>query len=438
LEWVSKNTLCGQTIHCISKSNWVMSREFRHPASLVLNVILAVTVVVLVLHKSERAPAPSATEVSPGKMTNETPMTNGTPVLTSQPKLARYTDIASASDRRRWLVDQLRAAGVPNNVLARVVLSDLEEHWERSFEEFRGDADKMTALQLEHDMGKDAEMRAALGEEGFKLWDQGNMLREANIGKIPLTASETNALYDLKKKLQQRHWDLEQARLKGEMDDAEINDASDKAYSEYNQQMKALLGDERYAKSQGVDDGAAVANLQQDLAKVNPSDSQFQDLLKAQQQWNESRSKLDQQFQDDPSSAAYADQIKALDEARDQQYQRVLGTNVFDTLQKEQDGGYSKMKKYENVWGLDDSKVDSVYGTIKYYEKSVQDYQAQARALEAQGQSVDWDAVNKNLQQFAQQTQQALQNYLGQDSFNRLQRNGVFQFNQSPHRGPSQ
>jgi hypothetical protein len=56
--------------------------------------------------------------------------------------------------------------------------------------------------------------------------------------------------------------------------------------------------------------------------------------------------------------------------------------------------------------------------------------QAQARALEAEGQSVDWDAVNKNLQQFADQTQQALQNYLGQGSFNRMQQNGVFPFNQ--------
>jgi hypothetical protein len=273
-------------------------------------------------------------------------------------------------------------------------------------------------------------MRAALGEEGFKLWDQGNMLREANIGKIQLTDSETNALYDLKKKLQQRHWDLEQARLNGEMDDAEINDAYDKAYSEFNQQTKALLGDERYAKSQGLDDGTAATNLQQELAKVNPSDSQFQELLKAQQQLNESRSELDKQFQDDPSSADYAEQIKALDEARDQEYQRVLGTNVFDTLQKAQDDGYSKMKKYENIWGLDDNKIDNVYGSIKYYEKSVQDYQAQASALEAQGQSVDWDAVNKNLQQFKEQTQQALQNSLGQDCFNKMQRNGVFQFNQ--------
>jgi hypothetical protein len=409
-----------------------MSREFRHQASLVLNVVLAVTVVVLVLRKSERAPsehapAPSAREVDPVRMTSEAP------AVANHPKSPQYSNIASASDRRRWLIDQLRAAGVPNNVLARVVLSDLEEAWQKRFEESQGDGNKMAALQQEQEKVEDAVMRAALGEEGYKLWDQEKQLREANSGKIQLTASETDAIYDLKKKMQQRRWDLEQARLKGEMDDAEINDANDKMYSEFNQQMKALLGDERYAKSQGLDDGTAAANLQQDLAKVNPSDAQFQELLKAQQQLNKSRSELDKQFQDDPSSAAYADQIKALDEARDQEYQRVLGTNVFDTLQKEQDGGYSKMKKYENLWGLDDNNVDSVYGTIKYYEKSVQDYQAQARALEAQGQSVDWDAVNKNLQQFAEQTQQSLQNYLGQDRFNKMQRNGVFQFNAVPH-----
>ena len=401
-----------------------MSHASRHPASLVLNVALAVTVVVLLLHRSERAPAPSAREAGPAIGTNPAP------VFTRQPSPPQYTDIASASDRRQWM-DQLRAAGVPNRILARVVLADLEERWQRRFEEgalkHPGDPDAMAALHQEQEKDTEAEMRAALGEDGFRQWDQENMLREANIGKIPLTASETNSIYDLKKKLQQRVRELDQARLSGDMDDAQINDASDKAYSEFNQQLKALLGEDRYAESQGSGDGAAVANLRQDLAKVNPSDSQFQDLLKAQQQLNERRSELDKQFQDNPSSADYAEQVAALNDARDQEYQRVLGTNVFDTLQKQQDIGYSRMKKYENLWGLDDTKVDSVYGTLKYYEKSVQDYQAQARALEARGQTVDWNAVNKNLQQFALQTQQALQNYLGQDSFNQMQRNGIFQ-----------
>jgi hypothetical protein len=396
-----------------------MSSKFRHRASLVLNVVLAVTAVALVLHRPKPAPVASI------KMTNETP------VFTHEPKLPQYPDVASASDQRRWLVDQLRAMGVPNKVLARVVLADLDKHQNRYAAEVSkkcyGDPDTLAALQLEFDKGLDAEMRAALGEEGFKQWDHENMLREANSGKIELTDSETDATYDLWKKLRQRELELKQSRQKGEMDDADFNDAYDKADSEFNQQMKALLGDERYAKSQQTDDGTAAASLRQDLAKANPSDSQFQDLLKTQQQWNDQRAALDKQYQDDPSSADYAAQIKALDDARDQVYRRVLGADVFDTLQKEQDPGYSQMKKHETLWGLDDNKIDSVYGSIKYYQKSVQDYQAQARALEAQGQKVDWDLVNKNLQQFADQTQQALQNYLGQDNFNKMLRNSVFQ-----------
>src|SRR4029077_13696342 len=99
--------------------------------SVVLNVVLAVTVVVLALHQSKRATGPSVGEVSPGEMTNDSSafIDQPKPVLTEQPKLPRYPDNASAADRRRWLVDQLRAAGVPNNVLARMVQSDLEENW---------------------------------------------------------------------------------------------------------------------------------------------------------------------------------------------------------------------------------------------------------------------------------------------------------------------
>ena len=395
-----------------------MSSEFRHRASFVLNVVLAVAAVVLALHRSEPAPAASAIEVNPAE----------TPVFTQQPQLPRYTETASASDQRRWLIDQLRAMGVPNDILARIVLKDLDQRWNKRAAEVslkcHGNPDTLAALQLEIDMSKDAEMRAALGEEGFKQWDEKNMMREANQGKTQLTASETDAAYDLWKKLKQHELELKQARGKAEMDDADFNDASAKAYSEFNQQMKALLSDDRYAQSQGLDAGTAAANLKQDLAKANPSDSQFQDLLKAQQQLNDTRSALD------PSSPDYATQLKALDDARDQEYQRVLGTNVFNTLREQQDPSFSQMKKYENIWGLDDNQIDSMYGYIKYYQKSVEDYQAQARALEAQGQSVDWDAVNKNLQQFKEQTPQSLQNYLGQDRFNKLQRNGVFQFNQ--------
>ena len=202
-------------------------------------------------------PAPSAIEVSRGKTTNQAShgkMTNETPVLTNQPKLPQYGDIESASDRRRAIIDQLRAMGVPNDVLALVARWIAKCSGIAALKNATGIPDKMGAVQLEMDMSKDAEMRAALGEEGFKQWDQKNMLWEAMSTEVEVTASETAAIYDLKKKLQQCKFDVEQARLDGTMDDAEINDAYDEAYSEYNQQLKAVLGDDRYAKSQQTDE----------------------------------------------------------------------------------------------------------------------------------------------------------------------------------------
>jgi hypothetical protein len=416
-----------------------MTREFRHRASLALNAVLFVTVVALGLDKLGRSLAPSSGEAGPGKTTNPALAEGEKTASITRQNLAQYSDFPSPTDRRRWLADELRAAGVPNRIIARVTLDDLQEGWDRRFEETHGGtADTMAAMQLEQATNEEAEMRAALGEQGFRQWDQENMLHEANIGKIQLAASESDSIYDLKKTLQQRQRDLEQAKLKGTMDNSDFNDAEAKAYSDFNDQMKALLGDERYAESQGMGSNNMAANLRQDLAKVNPTDSQVQDLLQAQQQIDDRRAALDKQFQDDPSSPDYAAQLKALDDERDQQYASVLGTNVFDSLQKEQDPTYNEMKKCEDVWGLDDDKVDYVYDAMKQYQQSVQDYQAQANALQAQGQSVDWDAVNSNLVQFASQTQQSLQNYLGDGAFNKMQRNGVFQFNQSSGRVPLQ
>ena len=323
--------------------------------------------------------------------------------------------------------------GVPDQILAQVVRADFEVNWEKRYaeESLNADPDKSDAMRLEHDLAKEGELRAALGEEAFRRWDQKHMLQEAMSGKVNVTAAETEVIYDFKKKLQRRQFELEKARVAGTMDETEGDAATDKIYSDFNQEMKALLGDARYAASQGLDDGAAVANLQQDLGRVSPSDSQLKTLVKVQQQWNERRSALDKQFQDDQGSGTYVEQIRALEAERDQLYKQVLGANVFDAVQKQQDSAYTTMKKYENLWGLDDSKIDYVYGTLKYYEKSVEDYNAQNLARAAKGETVDWDAVNETLQEFSKQTQQALQQRLGNDGFSKLQRNSVIQFNQA-------
>lgn len=419
-----------------------MRCKFRSQISLGLNVILVITVIALGRHHLGGTSVSSTRKLgwekraatdNPGKSTSRTP------VSLEQPNFPQYAEIKTPAERRRAMIDQLRALGAPNDLLALVARVDFEVQWESRFAECKGDMDKLAAVQLAMNMNKDAEMRAALGEAGFRQWDQKTMLWEAMSTAVDVSASEGAAIYDSKKKLQQRLFELEQARLKGTMDDAQINEASDQAYSEYYQQMKDVLGDDRYKKSQQLDDDFVAGNLKAQLAQLNPSDSQFQELFKAEQQLNNSRLELDHQFQGDPSSQDYQTQLQALNEARDEAYQQALGINAFHTLQEQQDPGYAQMKKYEDLWGLDDSKINFVYDTLKNYEKGLQEYQGQLMALQLQGQGVDVNTVKSHLQQITDQAQQALQNYLGQDSFNKLQRNRVFQFNQpqSLHSGPS-
>jgi hypothetical protein len=404
-----------------------MNRENWLKFSLLVNLVLAIVIGILVSRPAKPRPSSPAADALNHSASSRADPAAGPP--SPNEPMPVPTVATSYGDWRDW-VGALRAAGVPNKIVAQTVLSDLDQRWQKRFEESMGDADTMTALQLEQETNEEAELRSALGPEGFKTWDQERQLKEANMGKIQLSASESDAIYDMKKKLQQRNWDLEEAMLNGEIDNTDFNDMQAKAYADFNQQMKTLLGDDRYAASQGVDEGAAAANLRKDLAKVNPTDSQFQDLLQAQQQYNQRLSALD------PSSAAYAEQTKALNEARDQEYQRVLGTNSFDALQMEQDPSYTAMKKYESAWGINDTDVNYAYQTIQYYQQSVQNYQQQEKALEQQGQTVDWNAVNKNIQQFSQQTDQALRNYLG-DRYDKIQRNGVFPFNANgPITGP--
>jgi len=407
-----------------------MKCEIRDRASLLLNAVLVPIVVVLVVHRLNRvSPSPSM-ESSAATITNGSSINvpNESTALMEQPILPQYGSFTSASDRRRMMVDQLRAMGVPNDLLALVARVDFEMQWDSRFEECRGDMDKLAAVQLELNLRKDAEMRAALGEEGFRKWDQKNMLWEAMSTEVDVSASEAAAMYDLKKKLQQRQFEVEQARLKGTMDDVEIGEAYDKAYMEYNQQLRTVLGDDRYARSQQIDKAFVSDIFRHELAKAHPTDAQFDELFKAEQERNRSRAELDREFQNDPSSPDYQAKIQALDAMRDRQYQQVLGKDAFDNYRKEQDPTFSQMKKYETLWGLDNHKIDYVYDAMKQYEKSVEDYKAQVLARQAQGQDVDWDAVTRTLQHSADQTQQTLQNYLGEDTFDRLQRNRVLRW----------
>lgn len=398
-------------------------------ASFALNIGLLTTAVFLAMSGEK----PDARHPNPTGRSSHLESLRPTQPAPEHP-VASYTATAPPSDQRRWLVDQLRGMGVPTPVLARIVMANIDSEWTKRAAELsikcHGDPDTMAALQLKVDQSMDAEMRSALGEEGFREWDRANMMREANPGSVALTPDETETTYVTWKKLQTRELALKEARVNRTMDEADIADAYGQAVSEFNLELKSSLGDERYAKLQQTDTKTVADSLRREMAAAEPSEAQLQELLKAQQRLSEGRSALDQEFQGTASSSLYADKIKQLTAARDSEYERILGPGTFDALQKTQDPGYAQMKKNQALWGLDDDSVENVYATMKLYAKTVQAYNAETKTREANGQQVNWEAANNSLEKFKSDTQASLRNSLGQERFDTLTRNNVFRFNE--------
>jgi hypothetical protein len=342
--------------------------------------------------------------------------------------------VHSGATNMAQLIDQMREAKVPEPLLARMVSADFEERWSQRQREMqekfnRGDIDEvaMEEFNEQHDSEQENEMRATLGDAAFRKWDEDNVLREFDANKAKLSDTERDAMYDLKKKLARQQHDLTMRMQSGEIDAMECSQQQSAAQTEYDDAVKALLGQQRFIALQNGDDGQA-ANLRRGLRAMNASDEQFQTLLDAQKKWNEQRAALDQEAQ---QGQDYASRLQAIDAARDQEYQNVLGTNGYAELQMQQDDRFQTMKHFSSAWQLSDSDISYLYHTLQYYEKTVQEYQRQAQALQKDGQPVDWKGVQNNLRQFAEQTMSGMQNYLGGDRFDRMKNNGILNLAQS-------
>src|SRR5436190_10334227 len=124
-------------------------------------------------------------------------------------------------------IDALRASAVPERLVAEVAAADFEDGWRtRSIELQRKlktgaiDGDAMRLFDLQHDGEEEKELRAKLGDEGFRKWNQERLLRDYDLAALNLSGSETEALYELRKGVEQQRHDLAEAALRGEVDEA--------------------------------------------------------------------------------------------------------------------------------------------------------------------------------------------------------------------------
>jgi chromosome segregation ATPase len=223
---------------------------------------------------------------------------------------------------------------------------------------------------------------------------------------------------------------LDAARLKGDIDQEEYGKACTAAQQGNDEKLKELFGIDRLATMQSS--ASQPDNvLEHALHKLNASNDQISSVLKLEQNYAVQRTDLERQMQNNSGNpASLQEKLQALDASRDLQYQTVLGADASGSLQKEKDYRYQAMKQHADAWDLNDSQIDYVYQDIQSYQKKVDDYQRRARAMEVSGETVDWDAVNQILIQFSLQNKQTLEDYLGVDQFNKLQKNYLLPFSQ--------
>jgi len=335
--------------------------------------------------------------------------------------------VSAGGDWHSW-IGPLRAAGVPARVLAGLVASDFESRWDdrqrelqRRYEKGDIDSDALAQAAADHDAEREKELRLVLGDEGFRQWDQEQMFRDLNVAGLDLSGTESGALYQLRKDMlaQRKQW--EDAARRGDIDEAELAGQLASVQAQYDQKAKELLGDSRYTAMNTSPD-PTVAELKRQVKGMNVSDDQMTALLQAQEEWNRQRARLT----DD--APGYDDDMQALDRTRDAAFQKILGADGYAAYQKQQDAAYQTLKRYANAWQLAPGDVDYLYGAIRDYNRNVQGYRDRAKAMEAQGQAVDWDGVQKNIDVFSRQTEESLGFYLGTDRLSKMKQNDVFNF----------
>jgi hypothetical protein len=331
-------------------------------------------------------------------------------------------------------VEALRDAQISEKVIADVAAANFEDRWhalalenQKKFD--RGEIDQATlsGFDLQHDGEREKALRAALGDEGFRRWDQTRELADLDRSGVQLSDDESGQLYEMRKNLARKQLELDKARLQGTLTDEEAASQSSALYSQYNQDLLKFLGDDRYEQMQNGGD-TGISKLKQNLDGIQMGDSQISGMNAAEQQWNSQRNQLDIQLQKgDVSADDYQKQMAALDAQRDQEYQKVLGTNGFAAFQRNQSPQYQTLKRLGPGLGFTGDDVNSLYTMFQDYQTEVSGYRERAQQLQAQGQAIDWPAVDKTLANYAQQTESALRTQLG-DKFDTLKRSNVMPF----------
>ncbi len=380
------------------------------------NLVLLAALVMLWRSASTVAPGARPVVAAPAPSHLSTAAAVGSPGNAVSP-------VQIGGDWHHW-IEPLRQAGVPTEVLAGLVQADFDRRWQTrqaalQQRYMRGeiDADRLAAAGIERDTELDHELAAALGPEQYRAWDMERVLAGTNVDRLPLSAVERSAVYDLERGLRDELRQLESEKLSGAIDQTTFNRRQQNAQDAVDRQLQVIVGAPRAAQLQGADD--TVGTLRRALRDDALTPMQLDTLAALQRTWDGTRSRLltREINTDDPR---IEDQLRTEEAAYRERFDDIAGTGALERFQKAQDSRYIALERNASRWGLAQSLVDPVFATIVNFEDTAKHY-----ARDATERGVDPRTRNTTLLDFQQKTEQALELKLGPSLYGDLRRNGI-------------
>jgi hypothetical protein len=323
----------------------------------------------------------------------------------------------AASGDWRDAMSELRRVGVPSAIIAKVVVEKIAQKWtpieadlERKYLHGEIDVKQLAEYHDKRAREQENDLRAALGE-GFLAWDRETTVGNMYLGGLVPSEEQKAPLHALEKEWLARVRDLESNLRNGAMDQATFDATRATAEHDYKLRLAAIIGRDR------VDlpaDPADKANgLRRDFALLKLGDEQMNQLTSIHEKWKTAREGVTQSVEATRTvDAAARGDLDALDRARDEEYRRVMGNELFTAWQRAGDDRFVAMRENSARWNLDEATIARVYADIRAYDLVVASREYRAQIAEQSGESVDWAAVQASVANYSRQTEAALRSYL--------------------------
>lgn len=340
-------------------------------------------------------------------------------------------------------VAALERVGVAPETIAAVVIEDFERHsnerlgeWERHYAPKLLPQRELTTFFRRKEIEREAALRAALGEDGYRAWDRQQTLEELNYARLPgdplpMSADEAEKAVRLQKDFDEKTKALQMAMEDGVADPADGRTLLAQARQALDAGLEQLLGEDRFADLRGHLDSTghldALAETYQNLGDLAPSAAQARAAMAAEARFRTAESELAQKLaanQADADAAATA--LGRIAAERDQAYRDVFGAEAYDRFKLAHDEAYQTLTRYAAAWNLDASEVQQVYRSLNAFEADASQMRTAARLRQQAGQHVDWDAVDATIERAKQQALSAVGATVGTETLRRMQANGLF------------